>query len=61
MPRQRRWIGRCEVAKAQQRPFDIVGREPRERGEQIACVATDTADTGHRLQMTRIEGDAQGT
>jgi len=58
---ERRRVGRREIAEAQQCPFDVIRREARECREQVACVATDTANTGHRLQMARIEGDAQGT
>jgi hypothetical protein len=61
MRRNERWIGRREIAKTKQCPVDIVGCEARECGEQIACVATDATNTGHRLQMARIEGDAQGS
>ena len=58
---KRRHVGRWEIAETQQRPLDVIRREARECREQVACVATDTANTGHRLQMARIERDAQGT
>ena len=60
MRRQRRRIRGREVAKAEQGPLDVVGGDARECREQVACVATDSANTGHRLQMARIEGDAHG-
>ena len=61
MLRKRRRVGGRKVAEAQKCPLDVIRCEARECREQVACVATDTANTGHRLQMARIEGDAQGT
>lgn len=58
MRRQPRGIGGRKVAKPQERPLDIRRRLARERGEEVARVATDAAETGDRLKMTCIERDA---
>src|SRR5438067_1625854 len=56
--RERRGVRAREVAKAQQRPFDVRGRRARERGEKIARVATDAPDASDRLEMTCVERHA---